>query len=80
MMTKTMITGIMAHKNIGVAEAMTMNVVMTSQRDHTKFAIWLGINISKESTSAENLLMILPRGLVSKKIIGLLITPFSKAS
>ena len=67
--------GMIAERNMGTAKEMTMSVATTSVKHQTKSEIWKGIIISIKSMSDENLFIILPRGLVSKKCIGLLMIP-----
>ena len=68
------LTGMMTTKNIGIAVKITTTVPRTLVDMLNKSLMFIGIWVSTMSTSLENLFRILPRGVVSKKDIGDLIT------
>ena len=70
--------GITAVRNNGVAVEITISEATTSVEHAIKSAIPKGICTSIKSMSDENRFMILPRGLVSKNCIGLLIMPYKR--
>ena len=78
MIKNTKMIGKTAVRNSGVAVEITTSVAITSIEHHIKSEIWKGICMSIKSMSDENRFMILPRGLVSKNCIGLLMMPYSR--